>query len=48
MNNVVNKRFEAEIINIQPYSVEQLFILIKWGNNNKFIIGACYNHHTIH
>jgi hypothetical protein len=39
---IVNKRFETEIINIQTDSVEQLFVLIKWGNNDKCIIGACY------
>jgi len=51
----VNKRFEAEIINIQHDSVEQLFVLIKWGNNDKCIIGACYltphsplNNYTVH
>jgi len=38
----VNKRFEAETINIQHDSVEQLFVLIKWGNNDKCIIGSCY------
>lgn len=38
----VNKRFEAEIINIHTDSVEQLFVQIKWGNNDKCIIGACY------
>jgi len=36
----VNKSFEAEIINIQHDSVEQLLVLIKCGNNDKRIIGA--------
>lgn len=38
----VNKCFEAEIINIQSDSVEQLFVLIKCGKYDKCVISACY------
>lgn len=39
---LVHKSFDTEVINIPPDNIEQIFVLVKWGNNLKFIIGAFY------
>lgn len=39
---LVDKRFDSVVIKLPTDNVEQIFVLLKWGNNFKCIIGACY------
>lgn len=38
----VHKRYDSMKIKVPINSIEQLFVMIKYGNHHKFILGSCY------